>query len=175
MNQREDGTVVFATLAGQGHVPFIALKDLGFFARYAFDHRSETSAQDLKIASDMASYDYIAATFTKVTGKKAVVLHVTEEQYFSILTDTDLPLARDHERGDGSKTWRENITSWWALYRDDVVKRDMAWVDSVNPNRLSVEKWMRETNYTGQLKPISLKNVEDGLSVGLNVQRASQL
>lgn len=175
MTQLKDGTFVFATAAGQGHVPFIALKDLGFFARYAFDHRAETSAQDLKIASDMASYDYIAATFTKVTGQKAVVVHQTEDEYWANFTNTDLPIAADHKRGDGSTTFRENMTAWWALYRDDIIERDLAWIDSVNPNRLTVEKWMRETNYTGQMQSGLLKGIEDGPTIGLNSERVARL
>ena len=39
--KRQDGTVVFASPVGKGHVPMIALSDLGFFARYIFDHRTE--------------------------------------------------------------------------------------------------------------------------------------
>ena len=51
-NKRADGTYVFSTPIGQGHVPMIALSDLGFFARYSFDHRAEVSGKDLEVASD---------------------------------------------------------------------------------------------------------------------------
>jgi len=35
----------------------IALADLGFWARWTFDHRKETSAKDLEVASDMVGWD----------------------------------------------------------------------------------------------------------------------
>ena len=74
IGQRPDGTFVFASPVGNGHVPMIALEDLGFFARYSFDHRAEVSAQDLEIATDWVSWDRLVATFTKVTGHKAEYL-----------------------------------------------------------------------------------------------------
>lgn len=82
LNIREDGTAVFVTPVGKGHVPMIALEDLGFWARYTFDHRFETSAKDLEVASDMVGWDYLASAFTKVTGKPAVVIDQTLDEWF---------------------------------------------------------------------------------------------
>ncbi|KAJ3555105.1 hypothetical protein NM688_g2758 [Phlebia brevispora] len=174
-NKRKDGTVVFATIVGKGHVPLIALADLGYFARYAFDHRAETSAQDLKIASDMVGWDYLAATFTKVTGQKAIVRQLTEDEYFACFINIDRPLASERTYGDGSKTFKQNATTFWSLYRDDVIKRDMDWLRKVNPNTSNLEKWMRETKYTGEFKPGLLKLAEDGHGGGINVERIALL
>ena len=52
IGQRADGTFVFASPIGDGHVCMIALEDLGFFARYAFDHRAAVSGKDLEVASE---------------------------------------------------------------------------------------------------------------------------
>ena len=76
MNWRDDGTAVFATPIGKGHVNFVALPDIGFFARYTFDNRTLVSGQELKIASDIVGWDYLVETFTKVTGHKAVVKQI---------------------------------------------------------------------------------------------------
>jgi hypothetical protein len=59
----------------------IALSDLGWWARYTFDHRAETSARDLEVASDWVGWDYLRETFESVTGKKAVVVHQTVDEW----------------------------------------------------------------------------------------------
>ena len=41
----------------------IALSDLGWWARYVFEHRSETSGRELFVASDWVSWDYLVDTF----------------------------------------------------------------------------------------------------------------
>jgi hypothetical protein len=45
----DDGTRVFAAPLGKGHVPIVSLVDIGFFARYIFDHPAETSGKELKV------------------------------------------------------------------------------------------------------------------------------
>ncbi|KAI0787478.1 NAD(P)-binding protein [Fomes fomentarius] len=126
LKRRADGTAVFATPVGDGHVPMVALADLGFFARYTFDHREETSGTELKIASDMVGWEYLARTFEKVTGQKAVVVHQTLDEWFGNFEGVDDPVANERKH-DGSTTWRENFSGWWKLWRDDVISRDMSW------------------------------------------------
>ncbi|KAI0668171.1 hypothetical protein C8Q78DRAFT_279650 [Trametes maxima] len=41
---------------GNGHVPLIALTDVGFFARYLFDNREAMSAQELEVAGDRVDF-----------------------------------------------------------------------------------------------------------------------
>ena len=65
---------------GGGHVCMIALEDLGFFARYAFDHRASVSGKELEVASDWVGWDDLVATFTKVTGQKRSEEHTSELQ-----------------------------------------------------------------------------------------------
>lgn len=167
LKRRTDGTAVFVTPVGQGHVPMTALSDLGFFARYTFDHRESTSGTELKMASDMVGWDYLAATFAKVTGQKAEVVHQTLDEWFANFDGVDDPVANERGKGpDGSTSWRRNFSGWWALWRDDIIKRDMAWVRKVNPGTLSLEAWMRQNNYTGELKRVNvLKNTEDGKTI----------
>ena len=67
--RRADGTFVFASPIGDGHVPMIALRDLGFFARYAFDHRERVSGEDWAVASAMVPWtgtDGVLETFRRV-------------------------------------------------------------------------------------------------------------
>lgn len=144
----------------------VSLKDLGFFVRYIFDHPRETSAKDLEIASELVGWDSLVATFTKVTGKKAVYVRQTLDEWFDNFIGVDYPVARDFHEGfkhgqyADKMTWRENFTGWWRVWRDDVVKRDMEWVKRINPDTEDVETWMKRNGYDGSFSS-PLKVVED--------------
>lgn len=135
LNKRQDGTFVFASPIGSGHVPMIALPDLGYFARYTFDHREETSGKDLEVASEMVQWDVLVKTFEKVTGNKAEYKPVALDEWFvsspsssdrrflmvtpvddarfEFFADSNRPVAADHTIGDGSTTWKKNFSGWW--------------------------------------------------------------
>ncbi len=61
-----DGRRVFASPVGQGHLPMINLDDLGFYARYMFDHRKEFEGRDLEVSSEHVGWNQLVKTFTKV-------------------------------------------------------------------------------------------------------------
>lgn len=171
VNKRKDGTFVFASPVGSGHVPMIALSDLGFWARYTFDNRTLTSGRELEVASELVGWDDLVRTFTRVTGFPAVVVPQTLDAWFANFTGVDDPVANEKRIGDADSekerhtTWRTNFSGWWALYRDDLIKRDMKWIRSVNPGGHTLESWMREKKYDGQWKVDVLKNSEDGKSI----------
>jgi len=176
LKRRDDGAAVFATPIGGGHIPMIALSDLGFFARYTFDNRSHTSGMELEVASDWVGWEYLAETFQKVTGKKAVVVDQSLDEWFANFDGVDRPVANERPDGDGSTTWRRNFSGWWALWRDDVIRRDMEWIRRIHPQGHTLESWMRVTNYTGELKREHvLKNSEDGKTISPRWDRISQL
>ncbi|KAJ3549004.1 hypothetical protein NM688_g5227 [Phlebia brevispora] len=165
LNRRSDGTYVFAAPLGSGRVPMIALSDLGFFARYTFDHRSMTSGKELAIASQMVTLEDIASTFRQVTGNKAVAVDRSIDLWFDLFGGVDNPVANEKPVGGGSTTWKENFRGWWALWRDGMVQRDMDWIRSINPEGHTLESWMKEVNYDGQLQRSVLKNVEDSKTI----------
>ncbi|KAI5117438.1 hypothetical protein M0805_007008 [Coniferiporia weirii] len=176
LTQRADGTFVFASPIGDGHVPMIALSDLGFFARYSFDHRTEVSGKDLEIASQMVGWDGpdgLVETFKRVTGQKAVYVRQTIDEWMNNFKGTDRPVAR--ELGKGSTTWRKNFSAFWSQWRDDIVTRDMAWIRSVNPHGHTLESWMRENEYTGQFEAATLKSNEDFESLRRNREVIAKL
>jgi len=175
LKKRGDGTFVFATPVGNGHVPMIALSDLGYFARYAFDNRKATSAQELEIASDMVGWEYLAATFREVTGQKAEVVYLSYDDWCENLDGVHKPVANERKEGEGMLTWKENFSGWWSLWRDNIVTRDMEWIRKVNPCGHTLESWLRAKGYTGELNRGLLKNSEDGKSVVPNLERISQL
>ncbi|KZT00222.1 NAD(P)-binding protein [Laetiporus sulphureus 93-53] len=178
LKRRIDGTVVFAMPIKNGHAPMIALSDLGFFARYTFDNREGTSGQDLSIASDWVGWEYLKSTFERVTGQKAEIIHQSLDEWFENFERVDYPIANERTYGDGSTTWKENFQCWWAMWRDDVVKKDYDWIRKVNPKGHTLESWMREQQYGPELFQRSdyvLKNVEEGKGAMPNWERIDKL
>jgi hypothetical protein len=50
---RDDGTRVFIAPLGKGHVPIVSVVDIGYFVRYIFDHRTETSGKELRVRTNI--------------------------------------------------------------------------------------------------------------------------
>lgn len=110
IKKRPDGTVVFAFPLGSGHVPMITLSDLGYFARYSFDHREEVSGKDLEVASQMVTWDGpdgVVETFKRVTGQKAVYVPQSVDEWLGNFTNTDFPAAVELKHG---RTWKESFS-----------------------------------------------------------------
>ncbi|KAJ7744036.1 NAD(P)-binding protein [Mycena maculata] len=179
LNVRKDGTVVFASPLGDAHVPLIALKDLGWWARYIFDHRTQTSGRDLSVCSELVHWDDLVKAFTKVTGKPAVYKRLTMDEFFSVFDaeKLDAPIANTKKRGDGSKTIRQNFEAFLRVLRDDVTspEKDMKWVRSVHPETYTLERWMRENGYTGRAENVLKNSLEGKSSWGFKPEVAALL
>jgi len=154
----DDGTRVFAAPLGKGHVPIVALDDIGYFARYIFDHRTETSGKELRIASQMLGWDELVETFKRVTNLPAVYKDISYDEWEKSQPGEEVPVARNVP---GGRSFRDSFRAWWHLYHDDIIERDLKWIEQINPERTTVENWMRQTGYDGTKKPL-LKDVEDG-------------
>ena len=91
--------------------------------------------------------------------------------------NVDYPLASDHKGPitPDTMTFRKNFTSWWKIYRDGILHRDMEWIRRINPKGHTLESWMRENNYGGRMKRDFLKNAEDAKTVSLNMERIAKL
>ncbi|KZP13095.1 NAD(P)-binding protein [Athelia psychrophila] len=166
LNKRADGTYVFPSPVQDGHVALIALRDIGYFIRYTFDHRAETSAQTLDVAGELITWDDMVKTFTKVTGQPAIHKRQTFDDWWKNYTNVDSPV------GDGSPTFKQIFTGFFKLWRDDIVVRDMEWIRSIHPKLQSVEDWMRENNYDGSVVESFRKAGQvDKRGVGVNVEQ----
>ncbi|KAJ7751876.1 NAD(P)-binding protein [Mycena maculata] len=176
MNVRKDGTVVFAAPVGDSRVPLIALKDVGWWARWTFDHRAEASARELNVASDLVGWDDIVKTLTKVTGKPAVYLRLTLDEWWTNFDErADNPLSSDKKRGDGSTTIKQNYSAFWRVLRDGIIDKDMEWIRSVHPGTFTLERWMRENNYDGRGKTVLKKALESNNAWGFRPDIAKDL
>ncbi|KZP15168.1 NAD-P-binding protein [Athelia psychrophila] len=170
LNKRADGTYVFPSTVQDGHVALISLRDIGYFIRYTFDHRTETSAQTLDVASELITWDDMVKTFTKVTGQPAVHKRQTFDDWWKNCTNVDSPV------GDGSPTFKQIFTGFFKLWRDDIVVRDMEWIRSIHPKLQSVEDWMRENNYDGSVVESFRKAGQvDQRGVGVNIEQVKTL
>ncbi|EKM51660.1 uncharacterized protein PHACADRAFT_127419 [Phanerochaete carnosa HHB-10118-sp] len=156
--RRADGTLVFAFPTDQGHIPMASLRDIGFFTRYSFDNRAEVSGKDLEIASDMVTLDDAVEAFKRATGKPAVAVHLTVEEWFRNWKNTDFPVSK----GEGSATFKQSFTAFWYVFRDDIVERDMVWIRKINPKAQTLEQWMRDNEYKGEVDSFSPKGWENG-------------
>jgi hypothetical protein len=132
---------------GDGHAPLIALKDIAFWVRKTFDNPDTMTGTDLEIVSEVVDWQTIVETFTRITGRPAEYKNVTMDEFFDLFENTDMPAATNAVRPAGS--WRKTFGGLFALMRDDIMKRDMEWIKSVHPNTMTLEQWMRETQYDG--------------------------
>jgi NmrA-like family len=150
--RRENGAVVFAVPTGDGHIPAICLEDIGWWVRYTFDHRAETSGQELKIATEMMTGDQLVETFTRVTGIPAIRRKMSVEEYVSIYQPR---LSRSIVKGQSGPSVAETYSSMWRMYTDDLLKRDMEWIRRTHPTGYTLESWIREKGYDGTFGPDS--------------------
>ncbi|KAF9068439.1 NAD(P)-binding protein [Rhodocollybia butyracea] len=144
--ERENGAVVFALPTGDGHIPIISLEDIGWWARYTFDHRAETSGQELKIATEMMTMDQLAETFTRVTGIPAIHKRLSVDEYMNLypwLDKVALP---------GQGTMGENFRGMYNCWRDDLLTRDIEWNRAIHPGGYTLESWIRKTGYNADVK-----------------------
>jgi hypothetical protein len=79
-------------------------------------------------------------------------------EYFTLWDNADVPIATDLPSGT---TWSANLRTFFSMWRDNILQRDIEWIKSVNPGTTTLEKWMREEKYDGGPSNMLVKNVED--------------
>ncbi|EHK15229.1 uncharacterized protein TRIVIDRAFT_38638 [Trichoderma virens Gv29-8] len=164
---REDPTtLVFAAPLGEGQCPLIHLEDYGHYARWILDTPSKSNGIQLHVATEDISWKDLAATFTTVTGRKAVFKDLTLDEYFKLPIFPNPEMIVGHSTNKENSTlltFRENFSGFWNMWKDNLTKRDYKLLDEILPNRVkSVKEWMEKTGYTG--KPSSvLKDYRDGV------------
>ncbi|KAF7329376.1 NmrA domain-containing protein [Mycena kentingensis (nom. inval.)] len=159
LNIREDGTVVFAAPVGDGKVPLIALKDLGWWARYSFDHRKQVSGKELNVTSERVSWDHLVKS--PAAPRYTNASHLRTGSLFSTPRRSRSPLANELRPGANTTTLGQNLSCFWRVLRDDIIDKDMAWITRTHPGTYTLERWMREEGYTGSEETV-LKSGEDG-------------
>ncbi|ESK85344.1 hypothetical protein Moror_5971 [Moniliophthora roreri MCA 2997] len=160
----ENGAVVFAIPVGNGHVPIISLRDIGWWVRYTFDHRAEQSGKELKIATEMLNWDTLAETFTRVTGIPSVHKRLEVDEYLDLLKGLEAIPVAEEEKGRGPSV-RDTFSGMYWTWRDNLLTRDMDWLRKVYPEGYTLESWIRETGYDGSQAPSVLKGERIGAAL----------
>lgn len=163
--RQSDGAVVFALPWGapgsDARFPLVALADVAFFARWLFAHPPSAAERvsEAAIVSQFISGTELAQTFERVTGKRAVYVPLSHEEFISALGPLQhAPLAREEPAG---KTMGEFFRTSLRIWTEPgQIVRDMEWIKRVHPGTLSVEQWMRQTGYDGKEKRNYLKRFE---------------
>ncbi|KAL7953361.1 hypothetical protein V8C34DRAFT_321213 [Trichoderma compactum] len=149
----EDGIVTWRIPVGDVALPFLALQDCGYYVRWMFDNPRRASGMDLRTAIAHISFDEMAASFERVTGRPAQYIEMSMDDYWALYRDiADLPAAYNADPNDASTmSTKDNFTGFWNFCKDDLMKREYAILDEIHPNRIrTAEQWFRMEELNGQ-------------------------
>ncbi|KAH8694478.1 hypothetical protein BGZ61DRAFT_352110 [Ilyonectria robusta] len=156
--------MVFAAPLGNGRPPLIHLADLGRYARWVFDNPDRSNGLNLMVATENVGWEYLAKTFTEVTGKKAIFKDITLNQLFAsdVFPFPDAKVGHSVLDQDSTlQTYRQNFSGFWNTWSADLIKVDYAVLDEILPTRVkTVGEWMKLVGYTGERRPV-LKDYRD--------------
>ena len=146
----EPDILVFAVPLGAGKCPLIYLQDYALYVRWMFDTPSRSNGLYLSVATEDISWADLASAFTSVTGKKAIYIDVSLDQYFSfpIFPNPEAKVTNEGGNLDDPTllTIRENFSGFGNSWKDNLSKRDYGLLDEILPTRVkSVKEWMALT------------------------------
>jgi len=149
----EDGVVTWRVPIGEGAVPFVALDDCAYYARWLFDHPERASGMNLSVSIAPITYDDLTAAFTKVTGHPARWIDTPLDQYFAAFPlPPGAPAAYNADPKDpATLTFVDNFSGLWNIFkyygadREGPFARDYRLLDEIFPGRVkSAEEWVRK-------------------------------
>jgi hypothetical protein len=155
-----DGAIEWRVPLNDGAVVHIALEDCGKYTKWLFDNAltpdgkpGRANGMDLAVATEHVRYEKVAEAFTKVTGKPARFVNVSEEEYFSYYSDK-IRATKFGKEYAGMKdddasimTFEQNFTGFWRMWQacggsNPLIKRDYKLLDEILPDRIrTVEEW----------------------------------
>lgn len=137
---------------GEGAVPHVALDDCAVYVRWLFDNPERADGLDLGVAIAHLGYREIAEAFEKVTGKKARVVDVSLDEYWS----QHWPGIQEFPTGymvdmksPAKMTIKDNFSGFWRAWQASggnkgLVRRDYRLQDEIHPGRIrTAEEWFR--------------------------------
>lgn len=160
-----DGIYVFRMPIGsEGAVPFVALADLAWFARYILQHPQEFKGDLLSIAITHTSGDMVASAFTAVTGEPARFEPLNLLEVAKTWPATKIGTAGSPGFDDPTlMTMAGQLVPWYTIWQESggntgIWTKDYNRLDRIHPNRIrSIEQWMRVDGYSTQKRPPVLK------------------
>ncbi|KAI9656581.1 MAG: hypothetical protein M1821_004788 [Bathelium mastoideum] len=171
--RQDDGSYTFEIAIGEkGSMPLVSLDDLGWFARYIFEHPSQFRGDLVSVGIEHATGQMIAEAFTKVTGRPARFIPRQGKDLKRISPDFTLGTAHSPRFVDLTLvTIKEMFVPWWNIWAEShgnagLWTRDYQRLDSIKPDRIrSVEEWMRFVKYEADAEPKDI--LRTGLTPGL--------
>ncbi|KKP00113.1 NmrA family protein [Trichoderma harzianum] len=160
-----DGIYVFRMPIGsECAVPFVALADLAWFARYILQHPHEFKGDLLSIAITHTSGDMVASAFTAVTGEPARFEPLNLSEVAKSWPATKIGIAGSPGFDDPTlMTMAGQLIPWYTIWQESggntgLWTKDYNRLDKIHPNRIrSIEQWMRADGYSTQKRPAVLK------------------
>ena len=155
----EDGTKEFALPLEDGAVPFTSIEEIGYFARWVFEHPAESAGLNVKLAVEHVSLPMFAEALTEVTGKPARSKNISIEEWmrtgsFAKILDHKMGLSSEPADDPSLLTIEQNFSAWMRLYQrsggnQGLLRRDYELLDKIHPKRVkSLKEWMKKTGYT---------------------------
>ena len=174
----EDGTREFALPLDDGAVPFTCIEEIGYYARWVFEHPEESAGLNVKLAVEHVSLPMFAEAFSEVTGKPARSKNISVEEWihtssFSKSLDYKMGSQSEPEDDPSLLTVNQNFSAWMRLYQRSggnkgLLRRDYELLDRIYPGRAkSLKEWMKKTNYAADglqnytAKPVFLPRREE--------------
>ncbi|KIK55539.1 hypothetical protein GYMLUDRAFT_175551 [Collybiopsis luxurians FD-317 M1] len=145
--EKENGAVVWSLPLGDGRFPAISVEDIGWWARYMFDHRAETSGQELKVASEMMNIDQLVETFTRVTGIPAIYKRISIEEHLAKNpARCSKPVVKAQPNG---YTIGEAYRGLYGIWGGGLLTRDMEWIRRTHPTGYTLESFIKQKGIDG--------------------------
>lgn len=159
--KQDDGSYLFKLSIGEsGSMPLVSLDDLGWFARYMFEHPEQFRGDLLSVGIEHASGHKIAESFAAVTGRPAHFVPRTRKETEDMLPEIKLGTAHSPGYEDPTLvTMREMFVPWWNIWAEShgntgLWTRDYERLDTIKPDRIrSIEQWMKVVGYKADTEP----------------------
>lgn len=164
-----DGTYVFTLPLGPtGAMPFVALDEVGIYAKWMFEHPERSAGLHLGVAIAHVSGQDLATAFEAVTGHKARYNDVPLQAVLDRMPKGKIGSQGSPGYDDPTlKTAPGHFGPWYQIFRESggntgLWSRDYKLLDDIMPNRIrTLEQWMRSVNYDGKPNPV----LKTGLSL----------
>lgn len=156
--------MVFAAALGKGQPPMVHLDDIGRYASWIFEHPERSTGLNLQVATENIGWEYLAKTYSSVTGRKAVYKDISLDELFAsdAFPFPDGQVGHSASPGDDTlQTYRQNFSGFFNGWKADLLKVDYALLDEILPTRVkSLAEWMKLVGYTGDRQSV-LKDYQD--------------
>lgn len=167
----EDGTREFALPLGDGAVPFTCIEEIGYMARWVYEHPEESAGLNIKMAVEHVSLPMLAGAFTSATEKPATSKNISIDEWLHagpMQSSLEYKMGTKSEPEDDPSllTVEQNFSAWMRLYQrcggnNGILQRDYALLDRIHPGRVkSLREWMVKTGYdAGGMKQYTVRPV----------------